>query len=239
MIDSVLFDFGGTLDTNGIHWSEKFWDIYCRFDIRICQSDVRLAFVDSEIRLSREDIPRDTSFLSLLEKQIFYQLAFLQGIQKLETSDSPHILSKKMAGACYADVLRFIPGVKQILEQLKTGSGYQLGLVSNNHGTLAHVCQCLGIAHYFSIIVDSKVVGVSKPDPEIFQIPLRAMRISPENCVVVGDSYDRDIVPAKSIGCRTVWLRGRGWKAPERDENVEKADFRIDSLEELPGLLIF
>ena len=29
------------------------------------------------------------------------------------------------------------------------------------------------------------------------------------------DSYKKDIVPAESIGCRVLWLKGKGWTAEE------------------------
>jgi putative hydrolase of the HAD superfamily len=38
------------------------------------------------------------------------------------------------------------------------------------------------------------------------------MGISPYNSIVVGDSYKKDIIPAKQIGCSTIWLKGKGWK---------------------------
>jgi putative hydrolase of the HAD superfamily len=39
----------------------------------------------------------------------------------------------------------------------------------------------------------------------------------------VGDSYGKDILPAHSIGCHTVWLRGIGWADEEVDETLPTA----------------
>ncbi|MBI3765652.1 MAG: hypothetical protein HY277_04010, partial [Ignavibacteriales bacterium] len=32
---AVLFDFGGTIDTDGVHWSEKFWEYYQQFGVGV------------------------------------------------------------------------------------------------------------------------------------------------------------------------------------------------------------
>jgi putative hydrolase of the HAD superfamily len=53
--------------------------------------------------------------------------------------------------------------------------------------------------------------------------------------LVVGDSFSKDIVPAKSIGCKTAWLKGEGWGNEEIDESVP--DIIITDLEQLPSKL--
>ena len=80
-----------------------------------------------------------------------------------------------------------------------------------------------GIECYFDKIIESAVVGVRKPDPRIFVLGVEALRLAPEEVLVVGDSYSKDILPARSIGCRTAWLKGAGWEKecdPEDDADV-------------------
>ena len=38
-IRAILFDYGGTLDTLGVHWREKFWDAYLQAVVTILKSD--------------------------------------------------------------------------------------------------------------------------------------------------------------------------------------------------------
>jgi putative hydrolase of the HAD superfamily len=82
-------------------------------------------------------------------------------------------------------------------------------------------------------MIDSTLVGIQKPDARIFQIALDALHVHAGETYVVGDSYERDIIPAKQLGCVTVWLRGRSWK-----ETIETAhaDYVILSLHELARL---
>jgi putative hydrolase of the HAD superfamily len=106
--------------------------------------------------------------------------------------------------------------------------------VSNYYGNLKTICQELNIDEYFDAIVESSKVKIYKPDPRIFEIALQKLEIEPKEAAVVGDSYDRDIIPAKRIGCATIWLKGKSWK--EQNESTA-ADFIITSIEELDKFL--
>jgi len=231
LITSVIFDFGGTLDTDGIHWSEKFWDIYQRLDIPVAKKQCEAAYVAAERQMANEPVAPSETLLGTLRKQAFHQIQYLTSERLLTLPEDASDLTALIAGESYTDVLRVIDGAKTILATLR--ERYNLSLVSNFTGNLDTVCRELGIAGYFDIMIDSSVVGIAKPDPEIFRLALSGMAAEPEECVAIGDSYERDIVPAKSLGCRTVWLHGRSWKEPE---SVELADFTIHSIAELPDL---
>jgi len=57
-------------------------------------------------------------------------------------------------------------------------------------------------------------MGLSKPDTAIYQSALNAVNESPENAIMVGDTYTNDIAPAMAIGMKTVWILHR----PEREK---------------------
>ena len=119
------------------------------------------------------------------------------------------------------------------LDALK-GLGIQLGILSNFSENCEDVLRLVHVHRYFSFFVVSARVGVEKPDPRIFRFALDALRCSPDKALVVGDSYDRDIVPAKSLGCGTVWLHD-GFQEPGLDSG--KADLIIPSLSGLNSIL--
>jgi len=85
------------------------------------------------------------------------------------------------------------------------------------------------------VILDSVEIGVSKPDPEIFRIALRKLNLSPAQAIFVGDSYERDIMPAQQLGVRTIWLKGPNPRIPE---NAEPPDCEISSLMELEAIVL-
>ena len=87
----------------------------------------------------------------------------------------------------------------------------RVGIVSNADGTVERdlgrfgVCQVgEGTGTRVEVIVDSTVVGVSKPDPAIFRHALEPMNLQPEQCLYVGDSYRYDVIGATRAGLQAV-----------------------------------
>jgi len=91
------------------------------------------------------------------------------------------------------------PGTFEALEAFKS-AGYKLAIVSNAEGQVAGDAQRFGLADYFDVIIDSHVVGVSKPDPRIFQIALERLGVGPEEAKYTGDIYSIDVVGARAAG---------------------------------------
>ncbi|MGE8558003.1 MAG: HAD family hydrolase [Acinetobacter sp.] len=99
-------------------------------------------------------------------------------------------------------------GASQILTELKQ-AGYKLAVISNGgHATRLTILQGLGFSHYFHEIVSSELVGISKPNPEIFLYTSQKLAVAPENCLFVGDHPINDIQGAKSAGMQALWLQG-------------------------------
>ena len=93
-------------------------------------------------------------------------------------------------------------------------------LVSNFYGNISVVLQEFGFVGLFQEVIESAVVGVRKPDPRIFTLGVEALGLKPEEVAVVGDSMDKDIIPAKQAGCQTVWFKGEGWTDDPVDETI-------------------
>ena len=88
-------------------------------------------------------------------------------------------------------------------------------LVSNFYGNIETVLEDFGVRKYFKAIIESAVMGIRKPDPRIFEHGVKALGVLPDETLVIGDSYRKDIVPAESIGCQAIWIKGKGWTAEE------------------------
>ena len=104
-------------------------------------------------------------------------------------------------------------------------------LVTNFYGNMHTVLKEFGLDHLFKDVVESSVVGVRKPDPEIFRLGVKALGLEAAETVMIGDSPDKDIIPAQSIGCKTVWLQGKN-----RSEAQCTPDQTISSLSEIQRL---
>lgn len=122
-----------------------------------------------------------------------------------------------------------------VLEALK--SKYKLGIIANQMYGSEKRLENFGIRKYFDVIVASAEEGVEKPDRRIFQIALERAGIEASEAVMVGDRIDNDIVPAKKMGMKTIWVKqgnGRFWKI-SGDE--EKADLEAESLSDIVDML--
>ena len=115
--------------------------------------------------------------------------------------------------------------------------GYNLGIIANQkHGT-AERLDSWGLRQYFEVIAASAEIGYAKPDKEIFEKALELAKCTAAESVMVGDRLDNDIIPAKAIRMKTVWVKNglAQYQGAELGEGV--ADYQIGSLSELLSIL--
>lgn len=225
-IKGIIFDYGGTIDSFGHHWSHIIDEGYKAAGIQLDNPTFRDAYVFAERALAKERIiiPTD-NFLQLMRKKIRIELQWLVDGGHLSASVLEDDTCEKIARYCYDYAARSVNAARPVLEKLS--EKYPMVLVSNFYGNVEEVLRDFDIRRYFRGIIESAVVGVRKPDARIFMLGVVALGLKPEEVLVVGDSIRKDILPARSIGCRTAWIKGRGW-TPEEDA-AEDADL-------IPGL---
>lgn len=225
MKKAILFDFGGTLDTDGIHWSEKFYEAYKYAQVDISKELLREAFVHSEKVISKIIKP-DFDLRMTLFQQIYNQLEFME--EKNILNSNINFLTHRIVDYCYSAVVENVKTSKKILEFVY--NNYLLGLISNYYGNVKTVLHELDLKKYFSTIVDSAVVGFRKPDKQIFKLAISKLNAQADEAFMIGDSYNNDIVPSKSIGCSTIWINNKGWNT---ENEINDADFIIKTIKEL------
>lgn len=228
-IKGLLFDYGGTIDSNGLHWAEVIWLAYEALQVPVSKEVFREAYVYGERTLGKNPIvqPHHT-FLDMLRLKCDLQIQWLQQEGHLPVSIQP---AMQLADWCYAYARQAIDRARPILRQL--AARYPLVLVSNFYGNIESVLHDFDLDGLFGSIVESAVVGVRKPNPAIFQMGVDRLGMQSEEVVVIGDSYDKDIVPATQIGCQTIWLKSIGW-APYRGD--ETADAVLADFQELKAI---
>ena len=106
--------------------------------------------------------------------------------------------------------------VEDLFQRTAAHPGYKLTVDLENQ----LVTDEFGLDGIFQQIVESAVVGIRKPDPRIFTLGVEALGLEPGEVVVVGDSIDKDILPARQAGCQTVWYQGEGWTDEPVDETI-------------------
>ena len=231
MLKGLIFDYGGTLDTNGLHWAEVLWKQYEAIGLPVSKADFREAYVHGERTMGKQPLvhPAD-DFRQVLLIKSRLQLQFLTERGLLDTDAWPiETYALRIADGGYQVARAVTQSARKVLQRLK--EKYKLVLVSNFYGNIRTILEDFDLLCYFEQVIESSVVGVRKPDPAIFALGVEALNLSPEQVAVVGDSYTKDILPAHSLGCHTVWLKGIGWEPEEHDETLPSAV--IGSLEEV------
>lgn len=222
-VKGYLFDYGGTLDTGGCHWGKVLWHCYQWVGVPIGEQQFRDAYVHAERTLgSQRVVTPDFTFRQTLQAKVRLQLAWLREI------DGERYAADIVREA-YDVARQHVSHSREVLMQLREAT--PLVLVSNFYGNMETVLREFNLVGIFLHVVESAVVGIRKPDPRIFALGVTRLGLQAADVAVVGDSIDKDIVPAKQAGCKTVWLRGEQWTDEPVDEHIP--DRVIDDLNEL------
>ncbi len=95
-------------------------------------------------------------------------------------------------------------GVIQTLDELKPK--YELHIITNGfHGVQHNKLQKSGLMPYFSSVTTSEEVGLKKPNPVIFQKALEKAQAKPQESLMVGDTFEADILGAEAVGMYTLF----------------------------------
>lgn len=222
---AVLLDFGGTLDSDGEHWLDRFFELYEQAGLDYPHEEIKRVFYLADGICCRNPEVDGFGLRKLMEYHVHLQFAALE-LRDRQTEQ--HLVE----GFC-SKTERFLQRNSLLLGRLK--NRYRLGVVSNFYGNVAVLCDEAGLSDHLDVILDSTKIGLSKPDPEIFLLALKRMKIEPTETIFVGDSFERDIMPARGLGMKTVWLKGPNPRLPE---NPGPIGCRISGLPELESLLL-
>jgi HAD superfamily hydrolase (TIGR01549 family) len=222
---AILFDFGGTLDSDGEHTLDRFYALYKHAGLDLSLSEIKRAFYHADSLCCGDSGVVLSGLRPLMKHHIHLQFEALN----LEEYGK----EKEMADLFCDRSERFLRRNALLLNRLRRR--YRLGLVSNFYGNLAILCREAGVSESLDVILDSTQVGVSKPDPEIFRMALRKLELLSEQVTFVGDSYERDMIPARELGMKTIWLKGSNPRIPL---NAGPVDAWISSLSDLEVLIL-
>ncbi len=220
MTKGFIFDYGGTIDTAGRHWGKVLWHAYCRHEIPVTEEQFREAYVHAERTLGSQPIIKpDYTFYKTLETKLRIEMEYLMSEGYWNVSEDEYVRSRKdILEDLYEGVRQETSHSREVLT--KINAGHPMVLVSNFYGNIGVVLKEFGLDKLFRQIIESAVVGIRKPDPRIFTLGVEALKLNPADVTVVGDSFYKDIVPAKEAGCKAIWFKGEGWTDENYDETI-------------------
>lgn len=207
-VRGIIFDYGGTLDSRGDHWSHIILDGYRDAGVMLSADAFIDAYIYAERALEARPLvgPND-DFRALMRKKIGLEMERL--LAEGHVAPAEFGKAEEVAEFCYRRARECVAESAFTLGRLSRD--YPLALVSNFYGNLRAVIADFGIDGYFKTVIESAAVGVRKPDPAIFRLGLDALGLTPSEVLVVGDSMSKDILPARALGCMTALIEGRPW----------------------------
>jgi len=110
------------------------------------------------------------------------------------------------------------PDALETLAELR-GRGHKLGLISVCSQDVPHVWDETALGGEFDATVFSCDVGVSKPDPRIYEIACERLGVEPADCLFVGDGANDELPGAERAGMTALQLRAPGEPLTPEGEN--------------------
>ena len=122
------------------------------------------------------------------------------------------------------------PGAHETLAYLQ--GKYDLHILTNGFVEAQDVkLDAADLRRYFCEIVISEHTGYRKPDARIFHYSMEKAGAKAEECLMIGDGLEVDVVGAQQAGWRAIYFNPKG------EPHGEKPDAEIRELTELVRLL--
>jgi putative hydrolase of the HAD superfamily len=113
-------------------------------------------------------------------------------------------------------------GAIETLDQLQR-RGFKRGVISVCSSDVEEIWDETELAPYVDDVVLSCTVGLSKPDPRIYELACERLEVAPGECLFVGDGANDELAGAQRVGMRAVcvlppgriepiWHEARGWE---------------------------
>ncbi len=230
-IHGILFNFSGTLDTEGSDWFDLIWKEYREIGIPVNKNDYLTAheFAETEIIRNRLIKPEFNFYLTLHTK-LSLQIEYLVAKRLLSDNQSTQQYAQRLASLCYNMAIMHVKQNELVIKQLV--NQYRLGLVAQSYGNQSSILSDFGLEGYFTSVIESNPAKAEKSNGELFRQSVEALKLTPAQTLCVSNSLNHDLVPAQGIGCSTAWLSHRSVSASKRISN-----YHIRSLTELNTLL--
>lgn len=246
MIDTVLFDIGGTLIKQKRSAQRSL--LYSRFVKQtLSEIGIDITLDDQEffdrIYSNQETYKHEgeTTFRELPPIEVWRDNI----LREYDiTTDKLEPVAESLSFTY--DFIRMVnsprPNLRQSLEQLRS-MGLKLGIITNTISkTFAeHILNEYRVLPYFPVIVKSCEFGIRKPHPAIFEHAMNLIGSTRETTCYVGDTISRDVLGSRNAGLAMA-IKIRNSSIAHRDtafqgSDAPKADFEIDDLIEIPEII--
>ncbi len=159
-----------------------------------------------EEKVSKQELRRGRLIDTFKNFNMHFQLSFIDDLAESYIDELP------------ANNHLFL-GAEIILDYL--AERYILHIITNGFDEVQHLkLKNSGIKKHFTTITTSEEVGVKKPNPLIFSSALKKANILASQSIMIGDSFEADILGAEAVGMKTLLYNCRNITIPENYDSV-------------------
>lgn len=120
----------------------------------------------------------------------------------------------------------------ETLKQLQK-LGFKIGLISDCTFEVPQIWNTTKLSQYFDSVIFSCSVGIKKPDPRIYHLACKKLKVKPKNCLYIGDGSSRELSGALHVGMFPLLIRSPHEKNSVRYDEEDWDGQRISNLSEI------
>lgn len=199
MIKAVVFDLDDTIyDYEYCHEKamEKFKD-YCVNKFSITGEEFENSF-----NLAKKIVKNRLRNTAASHNRLLYVQNFLEII-----GEKPTVHALDLYNQYWNAMLEIMQPYEYVIPLFRklAGENLKIGILTD---LTAHIqyrkIQYLGIDEYIDTIVTSEEAGEEKPNNKMFDLVIEKFKLSPEEIIMIGDSYKKDILGAEAAGMHSI-----------------------------------
>lgn len=126
------------------------------------------------------------------------------------------------------DHVEYIPYIEECLRTLS--SEYILCIASNagfsDSSLMIEALKRVGAEKYFHYFFTSKDLGAQKPEARFFYAITEKIGVEPDECIMIGDNYNKDICGAKAVGMNTILFNKNNTSGEYKEADVVISSMR-------------
>ena len=217
MIKGIIFDLDNTLvDFMQMKRSAVYAAVY--------------AMIDAGLEISTEDALKRIDEIYQKEgieyKQVFDTLMNdLYGKVDYRIMSAGIVAYRKAREAALKPYPKVFPTIIELIKM-----GLKLAVVSDAPSKEAWLrLSYINFQHFFDVVITYDETRERKPSSVPFNMALEALELKADECLMIGDWADRDVVGAKSVGMKTVFAR----YGDTFDTKFPGSDYDINCISEL------
>ena len=182
MAKSVIFDLDGTMIDNMMVHHRAWQNKLAEYGIEMSVDEVQRRIHGVNIEILEREFPGQFS----IEERI--------QIAKEKEETYRHI---------YAPELELVSGLPELLHDLKATNVLMAVGSAAPPENVDFVLNTLNLWHYFTAVRHSADVERGKPDPQVYEMLLAEIDVSPDDCIIFEDSRTGAIAASRA-GCKVI-----------------------------------